>query len=447
MNTKVFRKELMALAIPLALQNLLNALVGASDALMLGRVTQEAIAAVSLANQVSFVMSLFNGAVIGSISVLVSQYWGKKDYIRAKRFHAMAIRYAIIISMTFSLLALFMPEKLMRIFTTEADLIQIGADYLKIVSFSYIFAGLSQCYLMVMKIAGYAKISVYISAVTVVVDMILDLFLIYGIGGFPALGANGTAYTTIFVEVIAFVWCFIWSKNKDNVRLSTENLLYFSRVYEKDVWKIIPGMLSSSLAWGLSISAQTIILGRLGTEATAAASVTGVVMQLIQCLGHGLASGSGIMIAGLLGNNELEKAKEYGHRFWRVSIWCGIINVGLICVFGPLAYYFYVLEPLAKSYLVKMLIFSAFYLFAFAFNTIYTCGVFPAGGDSMYDAVSVFFATWCFALPLAFIGCFVFHWPVMLVYIVMRIDEIVKEPFIPRRIRKYIWLRNLTRAE
>ena len=261
MDTKVFRKELIALAIPLALQNLLNALVGASDALMLGRVTQEAIAAVSLANQVSFVMSLFNGAVIGSISVLVSQYWGKKDYIRAKRFHAMAIRYAIIISLIFALLALFMPEKLMRIFTTEAELIQIGADYLKIVSFSYIFASLAQCYLMVMKIAGYAKISVYISAVTVIVDMILDLFLIYGIGGFPALGANGTAYTTIFVEVIAFVWCFIWSKNKDNVRLSTENLLYFSRVYEKDVWKIIPGMLSSSLAWGLSISAQTIILG------------------------------------------------------------------------------------------------------------------------------------------------------------------------------------------
>ena len=86
MDTKVFRKELIALAIPLALQNLLNALVGASDALMLGRVTQEAIAAVSLANQVSFVMSLFNGAVIGSISVLVSQYWGKKIILGRNAF-------------------------------------------------------------------------------------------------------------------------------------------------------------------------------------------------------------------------------------------------------------------------------------------------------------------------------------------------------------------------
>ncbi len=447
MDKKLFRKELMAIAIPLALQNLLNALVGASDALMLGRLTQEAIAAVSLANQVSFVMSLFNGAVIGSISVLVSQYWGKKDYVRAKRFHAMAIRYVMLVSIIFSALAFFIPEKLMSIFTTEEELITIGAGYLKIVAFSYLFAGLAQCYLMVMKIAGYAKISVWISAVTVVVDMVLDLFLVYGIGIFPALGANGTAYTTILVEVIAFVWCLAWAKRRENVRMDKQSFFYFSKMYEQDIWKIIPGMLSSSLAWGLSISAQTLILGRLGTDATAAAAVIGVVMQLIQCLGHGLASGSGIMIAGLLGRNELEKAKQYGHEFWCVAIWCGIVNVGLICLIGPMAYYFYVLEPVAKTYLVQMLIFSAFYLFAFSFNTIFTCGVFPAGGDTVYDAISVFFATWCFALPLAFVGCFVFHWPVMVVYVVMRLDEIVKVPFIPRRMRKYIWLKNLTRNE
>ena len=127
LDKKLFNKELMALAIPLALQNLLNALVGASDALMLGRVTQEAIASVSLANQVSFVMSLFNGAVIGAIGVLVSQYWGKRDYVRAKRFQGMAIRYVIVISAVFAALAFLIPEKLMAIFTTEAELIRIGA--------------------------------------------------------------------------------------------------------------------------------------------------------------------------------------------------------------------------------------------------------------------------------------------------------------------------------
>ena len=110
-------------------------------------------------------------------------------------------------------------------------------------------------------------------------------------------------------------------------------------------------------------------------------------------------------------------------------------------------YIFYVLEPLAKQYLVMMLAFNILYMFAYAFNTVFTCGVFPAGGDAKYDAVSVFFATWCFALPLSLIGCFVFHWPVMVVYIVMCADEIVKVPFLIPHYRKYIWLKNLTREE
>lgn len=442
---KVFYRELLTLAVPLALQNLLNALVGASDALMLGRLTQDAIAAVSLANQISFVMSLFNGAVIGAVSVLIAQYWGKGDHTNARRFLSMAVRYVTVISGVFFCLSFLMPERLMAIFTPEPELIRIGAEYLRIVGFSYLFAGVSQCYLMVMKISGCAKLSVWISAVTVIVDMSADFFLIYGFGKIPALGANGSAYSTIAVEAVALLWCLLWARKKEEVRLDCGSLFYFSRAFEKDLWKIIPGMLASGLSWGLSISLHSFIMGHLGTDATAAASVTGVAQQLIQCLTHGLSSGATIMIGQLLGRNLTDRAREYGGRFWLVSTWCGFTNAGLICIVGPLVYVFYVLEPQAKVYLVQMLIFSAVYMFAYAYNTIITCGVFPAGGDSRYDAVSVFFATWCFALPLALIGCFVLRWPVMAVYVVMCLDEIVKVPFISRRYRKYLWVKNLTR--
>ena len=444
---KRFNKELTALAIPLALQNLLNALVGASDALMLGRLTQDAIAAVSLANQISFVMSLFHGSVIGSASVLIAQYWGKKDYINAKRFLAMAVRYAASVSFVFFMLAFLIPEKLMGIFTPEPELIRIGGEYLRIVSFSYLFAGVSQCFLMMMKVTDYAKMSLWISAVTVIVDMTADFFLIYGIGPFPALGANGSAYSTIAVEAIALIWCLVWAQKKQEVRLDKKTLFFFSKAYEKDAWKIIPGMLASALSWGLSMTMHSFILGHLGTDATAAYSVTGVAQALIQCLTGGLAAGGGIMLGRLLGQNLLDEAKAYGHRFWGVSLWSGLINVLLIGMVGPLVYFFYVLEPQAKIYLIQMLIFHAAYMFAYSYNTIFTVGVFPAGGDSKYDAVSVFFATWCFAIPLALLGCFVFHWPVMVVYIVMCMDEIVKVPFIRRHYNKYLWLRNLTREE
>ena len=387
---KIFNQELMSLAVPLALQNLLTELVGASDTLMLGRLTQDAIAAVSLANQVSFVMSLFIVAVIGSISVLIAQYWGKKDYENVRRFFAMALRYVAAISLFFFLLAFSMPERLMRIFTDDMNLINIGAEYLKIVSFSYLFNGLAQGILMMMKVTDHAKLSVAISAVTVIVDMSIDFFLIYGFGPIPKLGANGSAYSTIVVEAVALIWCVIWIQRQKDLKLTKGSLLFFSQEYEKDVWQIIPGMLASSLSWGLSITVHSLILGHLGSDATAASSVTGVAQQLIQCTTNGLSAGAGIMIGQLLGQNLLDQAKAYGQEFWHVSFLCGIFNVVLLCIIGPLVYFFYVLEPQAKQYLIQMLIFSALYLFAYAYNTIITVGVFPAGGDSKYDASACF---------------------------------------------------------
>ena len=247
------------------------------------------------------------------------------------------------------------------------------------------------------------------------------------------------------VEGIVLIWCLTWSFRVKEVRPGFGDLTRFSAALERDLWKILPAMLASALSWGLSMSVHSLIIGHLGTDATAAYSVAGVAMQLIQCLCHGMASGLGIMIGGALGSNQLEKAKEYGKKSWNVSLIGGLINIVLIAIAGPLVYRFYVLEPQAKEYLVGMLIFNALYLFAFSYNTIFTCGVFPAGGDAQYDAISVFFATWCFAIPLSLLGCFVFQWPVMVVFVVMCLDEIVKVPFIKWRYNKYIWLKNLTR--
>ena len=440
-----FNKQLMSLAVPLALQNLLGALVGASDAFMLGRLTQDAIAAVSLANQIAFVMSLFYSIAILAASVLVSQYWGKKDYLNARRFLGIAIRYAFVIGVVFTVGAYIFAEQLIGILTPEQELIRIGAGYLRIVCFSYVFTSVLHCFLMIMKISGHAKLSLWISVVTVIVDMTADFFLIYGFGKIPAFGANGSAYSTVVVEIIALVWCVIWAQRNADIRLGKDTLLYFSGAYEKDIWKIIPGMAASSLAWGFSITMHSFILGHLGTDATAAASVATVAQQLIQGLTFGLSTGISIIIGKLLGQNELEKAKEYGARSWNVAFVSGMINVLLLGIAGPIVYLFYVLEPMAKRYLIQMLIFLAFYMVAFAYNTIITCGVFPAGGDSMYDGISVLIATWCFAIPLALVACFVLHLPVMVVYVIMCLDEIVKVPFIKWRYNKYIWLRNLTK--
>ena len=101
------------------------------------------------------------------------------------------------------------------------------------------------------------------------------------------------------------------------MRLDRKSLFFFSADNEKDAWRIIPGMLASSLSWGLSMTVHSFILGHLGTDATAAYSVVSVAQQLIQCLTQGISGGAGIILGQLLGANLLDKAKEYGKRYWK----------------------------------------------------------------------------------------------------------------------------------
>lgn len=437
-----FYRELRALAIPIGLQNLLAALTGATDALMLGRLTQDAVAAVSLANQIAFIMSLFQFAVVGAGGALLAQYWGKGDMRMVKNLFSLVLKRAGELSLVFFGLAMAFPRQLIGIFTPDEALIEIGASYLRIVSFSYFFTSLTQVYFTVMKLEGRAARSVVISVAALVTDMVLDYFLIYG---GPRLGPDGSAYSTVGVEAVALVWCIAESYRPGASRPDWEGMRWRSPEVNRDIWNLAVPMLGSGLAWGISISMHSFLMGHFGSDATAAASISNTALELVTCVCKGISAGSGIMIGKLLGQDLFEKAKEYGRRFWSISVWTGFIHMALLALLAPLAVRFFVLTDTARHYLVLMLGFTALYVFAYSLNTIMVCGVFPAGGDAKYDAVSVFFATWCFAIPLAVLGAFVFHWPVFAVYVVMCADEIVKTPWIMPRYRKYIWLRNLTR--
>lgn len=439
-----FRKELLTIALPVALQNLMIALVGASDALMLGRFSQNAVAAVSLANQISFIMNLFISTVIGGCSVLITQYYGKKDNNTVKKLMSIGIKLCAVISVIFFAATFFFPEVLMRIYTPEQDLISAGSEYLRIVSWSYLFAGISQVYLMVMKICGRATMSAAVSVMTVVIDMTVDLFLIYGLAGFPRLGIAGCAISTVVVEVCAFIFCVADSYRKGHIRPDKSTFFCQSKILYKDLRKITLPVLASALTWGIGFSMRSLIMGHLGTDAVAADAVVAVILELATCFCKGLSSGAAIMTGQKLGQNKLEEAKNCGAKFCKISFLCGGINVVLLFLAGVIAKAFFVLSDSAKDYFTAMLFVAAFYIFAFSLNTIIVCGVFPAGGDTIYDAKSVIISKWCFSLPLALLGTFVFHWSVILIYIIVMSDEIVKLPWIYPRYKKYIWLKNLT---
>lgn len=177
----VFYRKLFSLVLPIAFQQFMLAAVSASDALMLGFVNQDSLSSVSLAGQITFVFNLFMGGLTMGTSILAAQYYGKGDMISIEKIFAYVIKVSFLISATFFLAALFIPKTLMCIFTNEPQLIASGIVYLRVVSLSYLFTGISQIYLCILKNTGCAVKSMVIGSTAVIINIFLNTALIYGL--------------------------------------------------------------------------------------------------------------------------------------------------------------------------------------------------------------------------------------------------------------------------
>lgn len=442
-----FNKKLFTLVLPIAFQNLMHALVGATDAFILGLIDQDSMAAVSLATQIEFVMGLFVSAIITGTSVLASQYYGKGDLKTVQTLFSSSIRYTLLISTVFFLLTFFIPTHLMRIYTNDENLIRIGAGYLKTVSWSYLLSGVARSYLCIMKISERTFPCAVISIVVVVSDMVLDAFFVLGLFGFPRLGAVGSAVSSVIVLGIQFIWVIADSLTKNHIRPNFKAFFTVSPALERDLWKIASPAIINNLIWGIGFSSYSAISGHLGSDAAAASSLGNVIKELISCLCYGLGSGADVIIGHALGRNDMEQAKLYGSRLSKFAVLCGIISALILLLLRPVLLNLFVLSDIARGYLQQMLVICAVYMFAKSLNVIVVCGIFAAGGDIAYDAISTGISMWLFSIPLGFLAAFVFHWPVIVVYLIISADEIIKIPWIYPRYKKYIWLKNLTRDQ
>ena len=163
------------------------------------------------------------------------------------------------------------------------------------------------------------------------------------------------------------------------------------------------------------------------------------------CLIRGVSGGAGVLIGNLLGANELEKAREYGGRLSHLSIAIGIVTGGLLMLISPAIVHFAPLSDIAAEYLQYMLLFCGLNLMAQSVNTTVLDGIFCAGGDAKFDMQGNIGAMWCFSVPLGFLAAFWLKLPVMVVYCIVNLDEIVKLPAVYHHYKKYIWVRNITR--
>ena len=440
-----FCRELFVLVLPIVLQNLIASAVSMADVVMLGRVDQTSLAASSLAGQVMFLLNIVFFGLNSAMTILAAQYWGKKDTRTISKILGIGLIISCTLCSAAALLAWFAPKAVISVWTNVPELKEAGARYLQWVALSYLFAGITQPYLSILKSCERVSFSTALSAGTLVINVLLNALLIFGLGPFPRLGIIGAALATTISWGLGFAVCVFDFVRKKILPHSLADMFRIPGVLVGDFIRYsLPAFINDAL-WGLAFNMNSVIMGHLGSDIVAANSVVTVARDLVCVVGYGISAAASIMLGKEIGENRLETARQDAASILRTALLSGILSGILLLAISPVIPGLVKISPTAAGYLKVMLYINTVYQLGQVINTVLIASLFRCGGDSRYGMVLDLICMWGFAVPLGLLSAFVLKLPPLIVYMLMCTDEFAKMPFALHHYRSGNWIRNLTR--
>lgn len=445
---KQFYKLLLSIALPIAMQNLITFAVSMVDTLMLGTLGEVELSAASISNNLFFVFMILNFGLAGGSNILISQYWGKNDVKAIHKVLAIMYKVCVALSIVFTAIALFAPRLFISIFTPDMAVVDAGEKYLRIVGLGYFFYAITNCSIMMLRSVKTVKISMVVYSISLLVNAFFNWILIFGNLGAPRLGIEGAAIATVLARFVEFaiVMCFMaFFEKKIKFRLS-----YFKikdALMKKDYIKTCTPVVFNEFLWAMGSSMVAVIVGRLGTEVVAANSISNVVNQFVTVFIFGLSSAAAVMIGNSIGEGNYKKTKEYAATI-AICVACLAVFAGLLTfTLRPFIVQFYNVSDLTKSIAMDIMAVNSVIVFFQAMANTTNIGILRGGGDVKFVLVNDVIFMWLVAIPLGFIAAFVWSWPVIAVFCVIRVDEILKVICSTRRIISWKWITNVTRDE
>lgn len=444
---KKFLKAMLAIALPITLQNLVASSVNMLDTLMITSLGEESLAAVGLANQVFFFYAVTIFGVATGSSIFLAQFWGKQDTKNIARILGISLAIVSVLGIVFTLAALIVPEFIMKIFSNDSEVIRLGIDYLRIVSLSYIITGISFTYAVASRSIGQAKMPMVVSIISFLTNALFNYLLIFGKFGFPQLGVKGAAYGTLIARVveIALILYSIYSRKKNNplahnLRSMTDWTGDFIKKYFKTAYPVI----LNEAFWSLGTVLYSLAFAKIGTEAAAAVQILNTVQNIFMVMSRGLANACTVMVGNKIGADEEDEAVGYANSFMILSTALGLI-LGILLFFSTdlILMSFRNLTPGLYYASKKLLIILAVFFFIRSFNATMIVGVLRGGGDTKFSMILEMGSVWLVGVPLAFLGALAFKYPVHYVFLLVNAEEVVKALVGIFRVKSKKWVTNV----
>ena len=443
---KRFYRLLFSIALPIAVQNLITFMVSMVDTLMVGALGEIQLSAVSIANNLFFVLTILMFGLAGGSNIMISQYWGKGNVKTIHKILAIMYRVCLLITGIFIFIALFLQKYFMGIFTTDKAVIDFGASYLRIVCIGYLFYSITNCTIMMLRSVKTVSISIIVYTASLVVNSILNWIFIFGNLGAPELGIRGAAIATICARITEFsivlVFMFIYERK---IGLKIEHLLKLDKEILKDYVGLCTPVLCNELLWAIGASMISVIVGRMGTEVVAANSINGVAHQFVTVFIFGMSNATAVIIGNTIGEGKKEKAKEYAYSIGIFSVVMGCISGLMILLIKPFVVNFYNVSYSTKLIAMEIMTVTSGIIVFQSLASNFMMGVLRGGGDAKFVLINDLIFMWLVAIPGGFFVAFVLEPPVALVFLVIKCDEILKSLTSVYRVISGKWVNDVTK--
>ena len=392
LRDKAFFRAMLALAVPVAFQQLITAGLNMIDVLMVGQLGEASVAALGLANQIFFLLILFLFGTTSGMAIFTAQYWGKGDTENIRKVLGICLVLAISVAALFSLAATLIPERLMSFYTEDPEVIQLGSEYLRIVGLSYVLMAISVSYISVLRSITLVTMTMIVSVCALVIKTFLGYSLIFGHFGLPALGVRGAAIGTAtgwaFECILLLILVYV---RKTPLAGNPFTFFHFNRAFLLNVLRTSMPAAVNEVIWSFGITTYTAVYARIGTDAIAAININATIEELVFVLFIGLGNACSVMVGNKIGEKDRDTAFEYSRRFTILAVTLSIMGGVLVFFIRDVVVGLYQLSPSAAFNLRNIMLVYALSAWLRVFNFMLFIGALRAGGDTRYACLQNYF--------------------------------------------------------
>ena len=445
---KSFYKTFLSMTGAIAVQNLITFAVNLADNIMIGGYSQTALNGVSMVNQIQFLLQMLMLGTGSAIGVLGAQYWGKKELQPIRKATSIGLLLGIILSAIMMVLVYFFPHQALGLLTNEQAVIEEGSKYLVIICFSYVLFAVSNNLLSALRSVETVKIGFVVNLMALVVNIVLNYGLIYGNFGLPEMGVEGAAIATFTARAVEFIVVVVYVLFIDKkIRWRPRNLFHIDRVMFKDYIRVGMPLILSNGIWGVAMSVQTAILGRLGEDTIAANSIATTLFQVITVVTYAASTASGVVIGKTVGEEDIPRVKEYTKTLQILFLIIGVLTGLALFASRDFIIGLYDVTPGAAELSRQFILVLSFTVVGTSYQCACLTGIVTGGGDTKFVLINDLIHQWLIVIPSAFLSAFVFHWPMWVTVLCLKSDQVLKCFVAVIKVNRYKWIHKLTRED